>query len=121
MHLPARQTKMRWPQCGDKHTKAGQSAAKVVFGKKTLVSEVILPLRMVTRDGSGSRASEAYFLHETQGSRGSYWIGVTSRSSPEYLQVIKRLEEELEAQRITTLGETRSRREELVALARGTR
>ena len=45
------------------------------------------------------------------GSRGSYWIGVTS--SPE---VIKRLKEDLEMQRI----ETRSRREEVVALARGT-
>ena len=72
MHLPARQTNMRWPQCGDKHTMAGKSAAKVVFGKKTLVSEVILPLRMVTRDGSQSLASVAYLLHDTQGSRSSY-------------------------------------------------
>ena len=120
MHLPARQTKMRWPQCGDTHTKVGKSAAKVVFGKKTLVSEVILPLRMVTRDGSESRASGAYLLHDSQGSRGSYRIGVTSRSSPEYLQVIMRLKKDLEAQRIATLCKTRSGREELVALARGT-
>ena len=47
------------------------------------------------------------------GSRGSYWIGVTSRSSPE---VIKRLKEDLETQRI----DMHSRREEVVALARGT-
>ena len=37
MHLPARLTEMRWPLCGDRHTKVGQSAAKVVSGKKTLV------------------------------------------------------------------------------------
>ena len=52
--------------------------------------------------------------------RGSYWIGVTSRSSSEYLQVMMLLIKDLEAQRITTLGETRSRGEELAALARGT-
>ena len=88
MLSPARQTKMRWPQC---------SAAAVVFGKRTLVSEVILPLRMVARDGSEFRASEAYLLHDTQKSRGSHWIGVTSRSSPDYFQVITREKKELEA------------------------
>ena len=35
MHLPARLAEMRWPLCGDK--KVGQSAAKVVSGKKTSV------------------------------------------------------------------------------------
>ena len=77
---------------GNKHIKVEQSAAKVVFGKKTLVSEVILPQRMVTRNRSESRASEAYLLHDMQGSRGSFLIGVKSRRSPEYLEVIKRKE-----------------------------
>ena len=43
---------------------------------------------------------------------GSFWIGVTSRGSLEYLQVIMRLKKDLEAQRFSTLGETHSRREE---------
>ena len=70
MHFLARQTKMTWPQCGAKHTKAGQSAENVA-----LVSEVTLPPRMVKRNASESRASEAYSLHDTQRFRDSYWIG----------------------------------------------